>query len=89
MDKYSPLQNFLSKVSGLTLKMIFKEIESVLGDSLPKSAYKYSAWWVNGEKAHKHSLSWVDAGWKVELVELGEYVIIKRKGIVILLSLEV
>lgn len=68
MDKYLPLQNYLSKKTGFSLRMTFEEIESVLGDSLPKSAYKYPAWWANGEKAHKHSLAWVDAGWKVETV---------------------
>jgi hypothetical protein len=79
MNKYAPLENYLMKKSGDNLKMTYKEIESILGDKLPASAYKYPAWWANGEKAHKHSLSWVNAGWKIDKIVFGEYVIFTKQ----------
>ncbi len=78
MNKYTPLENYLERQHGETLKMTYSEIESILDDNLPKSAYQYSAWWANGEKAHKHSLSWVNAGWKVDEISFGEYIIFTR-----------
>jgi len=78
MNKYSPLESYLSKQNGTWFKMTLEEIEGILGDTLPKSAYTYSAWWANGEQAHQHSLSWVSVGWKVDTVEFGKYVIFKK-----------
>lgn len=65
MKKYLPLYLYLC---GLGLKesrwqASFKEIELILGCSLPDSAKMYQAWWAN----QKHSVrcqSWIKAGWK-------------------------
>ena len=35
---------------------------------MPSSAYDHSAWWSNG--GHDHSNSWIEAGWKVDKIEL-------------------
>jgi hypothetical protein len=48
------------------------EIERIISDKLPQSASKYREWWANG--GHIQANAWLDAGWKVEYVVLGEYV---------------
>ena len=65
MGKYDPLYNFLSKKEDAKVKLTFKEIEVLIGDKLPESAKKYSAWWSNSQTdAHPYARSWLDAGYK-------------------------
>ena len=37
--------------------------ESILGFSLPRSAYTYNAWWSNG--GHTQADAWMNAGYRV------------------------
>lgn len=40
------------------------EIEKIIGDRLPASAYKYVAWWSNSTTAaHPYSRAWTDSGY--------------------------
>ena len=65
LKKYAPLYNYLSKRTDTRLTLTFAEIESIIGDNLPKSARKYTAWWSNSKtKAHPYSHSWLDADYK-------------------------
>jgi hypothetical protein len=57
----------------------FPEIEGILGFSLPRSAYAYPAWWSNDATGHSHSLTWQDAGWKAEQVDLQNRQVTFRK----------
>jgi len=66
LGKYSPLENYLKQCQGKTLTLTYKEIEQILGDKLPMSAYKHQAWWANG--GHYYAESWLGAGWKVDEV---------------------
>jgi hypothetical protein len=59
MGKYSPLEIFLKKQDNDKVNLSFSEIEDVLNDNLPPSAYKYEAWWSNG--GHHHANSWLNA----------------------------
>lgn len=52
------------------ISMTFSELEQVLGFTLPKSAYAYPAWWANNGQGHTHAQAWLDAGYKVEDVDL-------------------
>ena len=61
-SKYYPLKKYLEINGAAEIELGFAEIESILGFSLPESAFKYSAWWVNG--AHSHSFSWGEAGYE-------------------------
>lgn len=72
--KYIPLQNYLKKLESPNVMLSFIDIESILKAPLPKSAYKYQAWWVNSHKAHSHASTWLEAGYLVENVKFGEYV---------------
>ena len=60
-DKYIALTAYLEKSGKDVVKMSFKEIESVLGERLPESAYKYPALWSNSE-SHSIAFGWMDAG---------------------------
>lgn len=61
-----------------TVTLTFSKIESLISKTLPKSAYYYPAWWANGEKSHSHASAWQDAGYKVDEIKFGEYVVFKR-----------
>lgn len=61
-DKYIALTAYLEKSGKDVVKMSFKEIESVLGERLPKSAYKYPAQWSNSESQFL-AYGWLDAGY--------------------------
>ena len=50
--------------------MTFDEIDHVVG-GLPASARRYPAWWSNErEGTHVQAHAWMDAGWRVENVNL-------------------
>lgn len=72
MHKYDPLEKFLINmhpaISEFTLT--FEQIEIILGDKLPPSAFKHRAWWSNeidGILVAVHS--WMNAKWMVDTVD--------------------
>ena len=69
-SKYYPLKKYLEINGAAEIELGFAEIESILGFSLPESAFKYSAWWANG--GHSHSLSWGEAGYETNRLSLPE-----------------
>jgi len=72
MSKYTPLEKFLdySKTYNNVLNMSFDDIEEIIGDALPDSAYKHAAWWANEKHgSHSHAKAWMQAGWKVDGVD--------------------
>ena len=80
MSKYDPLLQFLAKSNELFLKLSFTEIEKILGNSLPSSARRYSAWWANQQvEGHVQSNSWMDAGFQTETLDLNAGTVSFRK----------
>lgn len=67
MSKYAPLKRYLERSSKEKIELTFDEIEEVLKDSLPNSAYKHKPWWANG--GHSQADAWLDAGYKVDNVD--------------------
>jgi hypothetical protein len=70
--KYAPLEQYLrglpANQSEVTLR--FEQIETILNDKLPPSAYEYWAWWANEKEGnHVNARAWANAGWKVENVD--------------------
>ncbi len=61
-NKYIALTAYLEKSGQDVVKMSFKEIENILGECLPESAYKYPALWSNSE-SHSIAFGWMDAGY--------------------------
>lgn len=75
MNSYSPLYEYLRAVGQEKVNISFSELETILGFTLPKSAYAYSAWWANG--GHSHANAWLRAGYKVDMVDIpGKFVML-------------
>jgi hypothetical protein len=70
MGKYEPLTRLLESADSTSLRVSFREIETVLGFRLPESAHRYEAWWSNNEVGHSHARAWMAAGWRTEDLDL-------------------
>lgn len=70
MSKYGPLLKFLGTLEKTEWPATFGEVETILGFSLPPSAYHYPAWWANDAKGHSHAAAWLDAGWRTRDIDI-------------------
>ena len=73
--KYMPLENYLRDIpeSQREVRLGFEEIERILNDKLPSSAYEDQRWWVNEKEAnHVNARAWTNAGWRIEHLEVRE-----------------
>lgn len=71
MSKYSPLRRWLESRAGrLEVTVSFADLELVLGQSLPPSAYAHRAWWSNEMGGHIQAAAWIDAGFVVDSADL-------------------
>ena len=75
MAKYNPLYFHLESLTkrGITQwHAYFSEIEEILGKQLPKSAFKYPAWWANESniRSHVQKFAWKNAQWKTRELDL-------------------
>ena len=52
------------------IRVPFQSIETLLGEPLPPAAKEHPSWWENDYINNMHSLSWLQAGWRVEDVDL-------------------
>jgi hypothetical protein len=77
-SKYYPLQKYLENSSETKKTLKYSEIEEMLGFELPNSAYEYGAWWSNG--SHTQANAWLNAGWLVFDVCLGNSITFKTKS---------
>ena len=72
--KYERLENYLheKKSSRNDINLSFREIESIIGGPLPKSAYQYKAWWANqtDTSTRSQARAWQSAGYKVDAIQL-------------------
>lgn len=69
--KYQPLGEHLSSLtSAITeLTLSFVEVEKIIGDTLPPSAFKHREWWSN-QKGGSRAPHWRAAGFAVEHADL-------------------
>ena len=73
--KYLPLYEYLSKQQERQIVLTFEEIEEILQAKLPKSAYKYQAWWGNTRSGtYVQAAAWLEAGFRVDIVQFGRCV---------------
>lgn len=79
MSKYEQLNEHLKEMNAGQWHAKFSEIERLLGVPLPKSAFRYPAWWSNNPEGHSHSRSWIEAGWKTEDLNLTAQTITFRR----------
>ena len=69
--KYTPLEHYLSGLpeNQNEVTLSFEQIERIINDNLPPSAYKYQAWWANEKEGnHVNARAWANAGWRVESI---------------------
>lgn len=60
MSKCDALRDHFRRRTG-EVRYTLKEISDLVPGGLPPSAYRYEAWWANGDASHPHSRSWGDA----------------------------
>lgn len=71
--KYTPLEQYLCNLpenQGETT-LSFEQVERIINDKLPKSAYQYQAWWANEKNPHQpEKQAIMNAGWKVGTINI-------------------
>lgn len=68
---YTPLGDYLANLDADSVELSFAEIERVLSGPLPNSARRHRPWWGNERSgSHSHARAWLDAGWRVDTVDL-------------------
>ena len=70
--KYTALENYLRYLPDTQKEatLSFEQIERIIQDKLPPSAYEYWAWWANEKEGnHVNARAWANAGWRVESVD--------------------
>ena len=70
-SKYAPLGNYLlqKRLEGERgIRLDFSEIESLLREDLPESAYQHRAFWGNHHGSPR-AVEWMSAGWLVDKVD--------------------
>lgn len=74
---YKRLIEFLNDQVDVLVKITYSQMEELLGKELPKSAYKYQAYFSNSD-SHVISAIWLELGYiQIELI-LGEYLVLKK-----------
>jgi len=71
--KYSPFYNYLKNldINQIEITLSFGKIEGIIDDDLPYSARNHRAWWSNEQDgSHVHAHAWMNAGWKVDSVDM-------------------
>ena len=68
-DKFSKLKQYLEDCGKSELTLTFAEIEEIIGCSLCKSAYNYSAYW-NLSPTHTMPNTILAAGYKIAKIDL-------------------
>jgi hypothetical protein len=81
MAKYSSLSQHLSALTASTVSLTFSEIEGIISDKLPSSAFKHHAWWAN-ESGGTHTWAhlWQAAGWLKDTVDFDRQVVTFRRA---------
>jgi hypothetical protein len=77
MSKYLPLGEYLRSLGVSRVQLSFEEVTRLVG-GLPPSASQYRAWWANEPRTHSHARAWLEAGWRVDAVNLGRWVSFAR-----------
>jgi len=68
--KYLRLAYFLLAQKVGHTAMTFSQLEAIINDRLPPSAYKHRAWWGNESGRHVQASAWMGIGWKVAGVDM-------------------
>ncbi len=84
MAKYNLLRDYLSNHKDVELQLTFKQIEGIIKDELPWSAYHLRQFWQNSysvKRRHVQAIAWHNAEWKVSKVDFqGQTVTFSRES---------
>ena len=69
MAKYGPLHDWLVRQRGNLVAASFVDLDELVG-GLPRLARRYPGWWEN-HRAYPQAQAWLDAGFRVEAVDIG------------------
>jgi len=79
MSIYAKLADILEAQAGDSWKVSFSELERLLDQKLPSSAFKYAGWWSNNPSNNAMTKIWLMAGWRTEKVDVpGQTVVFRR-----------
>jgi hypothetical protein len=71
---YQPLSDFLAASRAAEVSLHLGDVERVLGQPLPASAYRHQAWWAN-TATHGHARAWMGVGWRTARLNLPKRVV--------------
>ena len=63
-SKYEPLRIWLASQTNDSVRLSFRQIETILGFPLPASARSLAQWWANVAGSHVQAAAWMEAGWR-------------------------
>ena len=76
MSKYDRLRDYLNQNGQACITMTFAQIEAVLQDTLPPTAYRRVQWWANSghneRDRHVQAKAWYCAGYDVQELNLAD-----------------
>ncbi len=70
-SKYYPLYAHLKQNQTKSLTLTLPKIEQILGITLPQSAHVQRGWWSNRSKGALQARAWMQAGYHVTKIDLG------------------
>ncbi len=77
--KYRNLYVHLRSLSSQEWKASFADVEVIIDDNLPASAWDYQAWWAN-DATHSQGAAWLAAGWETAQVDMGAETVLFRRN---------
>ena len=78
-DMYAPLHRHLSNLDALEWATTFREVEKILGPTLPPSARTYQEWWNPSDRTHTQALAWMIAGWEPAIINIRAETVVFRR----------
>jgi DNA-directed RNA polymerase subunit RPC12/RpoP len=76
--RYNPLRDYLVSYHANQLNLSFEYIEHIIDSNLETAAYTFKSWWENDRK-RPQAISWLEAGWEVDNVDLQRQVVVFRR----------
>jgi DNA-binding transcriptional regulator YiaG len=78
-SKYYPLYQFFKQSDEDVILLTVADVQSILDGGLPLSARTQRAWWSNRRTANAQSSAWLEAGYRVDQLNLENSQVIFRK----------
>ena len=78
-SKYYPLYQYFQNNENDVVLLTVADVQAIIGGGLPASARSQRAWWSNRKTAVAQSAAWIEAGYRVDKLELEKNLITFRK----------